>query len=208
MFQGVTLSFHPSDYQFSKEFTSFQLTFFATRDIISYYNLLFPCIGDFNMNVKKLISKSLDLKYFATGLIWFSTACILFAVLAIVLSVTNSSLSALRIASTFLLIFLVPVTVYYIVRIVLLYVNTQDYQLYTATSTEVHNNHLSLWRSCYFVLEVSRDDGSTFTAESCSIFRTSDFSSSYFGNYIHKPLQVLYNSKNETIIVIGETSST
>lgn len=158
------------------------------------------------MGVKKLVSKSVDFRYFLSGLLWFGISMVIFLTLAIVLSSTDSA-GALRMAATFLLIFLIPVTLYYAIRIILLFVDSKDSYIYTADVLEVHDEHFALFRSCSFTLTIPKDDGSAFTSETSSVFKTTDFSSTYFGNYVNKTLQVLYNPKSETVIVVGELNS-
>lgn len=155
------------------------------------------------MNIKKLISKSVDFKYFFGGLLWFGICGFIFLIISIILSRTDPSTSAWAIVTIFLCIFLIPLIVYYIVRIALLFIHTKDCCLYSANIIEVRNNHFSLFRACSFVLEIYKNDGSTFTAETASVFKTSDLTSTYFGNFINKPVQVLYNQKSELLIVIS-----
>lgn len=156
------------------------------------------------MNFKKMITKSLDFQYFLIGALWFGGATLFLGIIAIALSIANISHPAFMTATLFLFIFLIPITLYYILRIILLYVNVNSCILYTATPKEVHNNPISLWRSCYFTFEIQKEDGSTLTAESSAVFKHSEWSSAYFGNYVNKPLQILYNPKNETLIVLGK----
>ncbi len=156
------------------------------------------------MNIKKMIRKSLDFQYFLIGVLWFGGAAFFFGIIAIALSLADISQPAFMNATLFLLIFLIPITLYYILRIILLYVNANSCLLYAATPKEVHNNPISLWRACYFTFEIPQENGSTLTVESSAVFKHSEYSSAYFGNYINKTLQILYNPKNEMVIVLGE----
>ncbi len=154
------------------------------------------------MDIKKMVVSSVDFKYLVHQLLWFGISCILFAVLAIIPPSNDSN--TLHIASIVLLIPLVPITIYYIVRIILLFTDLDHYKPYTAISKEVPPALLSLTRSCAFVLEIKDEDGNVFTAQSKQIFSTRSISSLYFGSYLNKPLQVLYHTKTGGVIVVGE----
>lgn len=155
------------------------------------------------MNTRKLICKTVDFKYFLNGLIWFGSACLFFGILSLIISIYNDKQSALSIASSFLLLFLIPVTIYYIVRIIFLFRHAQDYVVYSAKTIKADSCVLSLWRSHSFQLEITKEDNETFTAETNGVFHSSVLSSCYFGNYFNQPLQVLYNPNTQTPLVVA-----
>ncbi len=154
------------------------------------------------MDVKKLVSKSVDFRYYCSGLLCYGIFMVIFLTLAIV-SVNDSLVSA-RLASITGFILLIPFIFYCAIRIILLFAGSKNYYIYTADVLEVHNEHFALFRhSCSFTLTIHKDDGSDFTSGTSGIFKASDFSSTYFGNYVNKTLKVLYNPKNKTVIVVG-----
>ena len=156
------------------------------------------------MDPKKRMRRTLDFEYCAIGLLWFGGMGLFFGATAIGLAVAKTAESALAICSAFLLMFVIPISVYYIIRMVLLCKGAKDCILCTATCKEVHNPELSLWRACYFTLEVTKPDGTAFEIDTSAVFKHSELSNSFFGDYLNKPLQVLYNPKGEWVAVLKQ----
>lgn len=154
------------------------------------------------MDVKKLVSKSVDFRYYCSGLL----CCGIFMVIFLTFAIVSVNDVATRMTAIIFIFLLITVILYCAVKIILLFVASTDSYIYTADVLEVHNKHFALFlhsHSYSFTLTIHKDDGSAFTAETAAVFRHTDFTSTYFGNYVNKTLQVLYNPKNKTVIVVG-----
>ena len=156
------------------------------------------------MDVKKLVLKSVDFRYFLSKVLWAG----IFMVIALFLAIAAVNDVATRMTAITCFILFISIILYCAIRIILLFACSKDSRLYTADVLEVHNKHFALLLrsrsySYSFTLTIHKDDGSSFTAETSAVFKHTEFSSTYFGNYVNETLQVLYNPKNKTVIVVG-----
>lgn len=196
-FQGVTPSFHSSDYQFFKEFYIYHLIFLCVHGIIYKTNLLLWEV--FSLNNKDLILKSYDHKYYKNMAITFS---ILFAVLVVPLAIVFAFLGKPEASLTFvilMLFFFAPLIGYYIAKLFSIRKNPDSYKLFDAVATEMHP---SFARKMYLTIQVKDCNGASFTVYTSGIFMPGAASSLCFDDKYKRNLQVLYDSTSDRLLVL------
>ena len=145
------------------------------------------------------IKDSLELRTAIKYAVYYAALAISLALTAFLINFRYDASRALVIA-VFLLVVLLPASLFYVRRIFKIFRDIDDY---TFTEVTLSRLNSSWYRNMYFSVDLIDWDGQTVQAETNSIFQTHGFMKPLLEDYVNRTVLVGYNNTTGYVAVIG-----